>query len=100
MEWLGLHCQSPSIMVQAVDHLAISSFSSSPLQAELLATLEAIRWSIRHNFVAAYIFTDCYNAVIQIAGTSDFHYSNTFLLHNLEKEISKLSLCKISKVQS
>ncbi|KAI8556075.1 hypothetical protein RHMOL_Rhmol05G0224100 [Rhododendron molle] len=62
----------------------------APLQAELLATLEAIRWSIRHNFVSAYIFTDCYNAVVKIAGTSDFHYSDTFLLCNLEKEIFDL----------
>lgn len=46
-----------------VEHVAISCYSSRPPQTKLLATLQAIKRSLQH-FSAAYIFTDCLNAVM------------------------------------
>lgn len=97
MEWFGFCVFSPdgSLMRQC----AVSCYSSTPLQAELMAILLAVTWSLPQNFNVAFIFIDCLNAInLQLAERSDSHYVDRFLLHDLRQEISKFVFCRISKV--
>lgn len=77
---------------------ALSTFSSTPTQTELQACYEAIKWALLHNYNMVYIYSDCFNAIMQIAGKTECHFHDIFLLRKIAEKISKLSFCQISKV--
>lgn len=44
-------------------------------------------------------YSDCLNAIMELAGRTDSHYADDFLLHNLSQQLSKLAFCRITKVE-
>ena len=75
-----------------------SCFSASPLQSEIRAIHQAIRWAIIHRFNAAHIYSDCLNAILQIGGQMKGHFADTFLIQTLAQDISQLSFFRITNV--
>lgn len=55
-----------------VQLFSASAYTSSPLQTELLAIRLAIHRALFHNFTVVYLFTDYLNAVMQLAGRSEW----------------------------
>lgn len=88
--WTGVFVTLPNRT--SLDKIAVFTFSISPIQTEILAIKEVVQWSLSHDYNVEYIFSDCINACrLQERLT-------TFLIRNLIIEISKLALCRISKV--
>lgn len=66
-----------------------------------MAILLAVNWTLHYNFNVAFIFTDCFNAVMQLvglAGKTQLHYADSFLLRNLHHQLSKLAFFGLTKV--
>lgn len=63
-----------------------------------MAILLAVTWTLHNKFNVASIYIDCLNAIMQLTGLFDSHYADNFLLHNFGYKISKLTFCRITKV--
>lgn len=77
---------------------ALSTYASSPTQTEIIACYETVKWVISHNYNMVCIFSDCFNAIMQIVEKAEYHFHDTFLVRNMAAEVSKLPFCQISKV--
>lgn len=76
--WVFFFYASP-LNGSVVDNVAISCYSSSPLQTELSAILKALELSHYHNITIAYIFTHRFSAIMQTAGMSESHCALFFV---------------------
>ncbi|XP_058192189.1 uncharacterized protein LOC131309596 [Rhododendron vialii] len=93
---LGFQAYDPNGNI--IQQCSVSCCSSTPLQTELMALLLAVTWALHHHFNVIFLYSDCLNAILQLAGRSEPHYADVFLLHNLRQELSKLDFCRLSKV--